>query len=188
MQTNKIIPAVFNRIRQGATMLSIMNYKNNHDEIANYSMVFHIDYKKAVVRSQNIIRAYRASTDLERVAKAELLSSYEETLSGKGNSRDTASHAYEPIMDGDGKIISGVRWHSNKARIYCWGFVVHKLVLAPGVYPRDNRTPLIKTKDKLRQLTPVDRFRQFIIIPERFQTLGIEKMQLTHLDLLRELR
>lgn len=187
VQLKTVIPSVFNKIRQGSTMLAIRGYRNNYDEVADYSLVFHVNYLNAIKRSKQIIEQYEPTNDLEIMAKLQLLDSYADTLSGKGNSRDTSSHAYEPIIDGDGEVVNGVRWHSDFSRIYLYGFICFKRVITPGNYPEVNHQPLTIVKNKLRRLTPSEKFRSFILIDGRFDKIDVEKMQLTHLDLVREI-
>ncbi len=187
MQLQTVIPNVFNQIQPGATMLAVREYTNNYDEVSDFSIVFHIDYLNAVKRSLQIINALQPKSILEEVARRELIESYLETLSGQGNSRDTNSHAYEPIKDGTGTIVKGVRWHSNYTRIYLYGLLVWKKILSPGQYKETNRAPLTIVKDSLRRLTPVDRFRQFILIQDRFKSIGVVKMTLTDQDLINKI-
>lgn len=187
VQLRTVIPSIFNQIRPSSTMLAIRGYRNNFDELADYSLVFHVNYLNAIKRSKQIIEQYKPLSGLEKIARSELLESYAETLSGKGNSRDTSSHAYEPIIDGTGEAVNGVRWHSNYTRVYLYGFICFKRVITPGNYPEVNHEPLTMSKNKLRALTPSNKFRQFILIDGRFDKVDVEKMQLTHLDLIREL-
>lgn len=187
IQLNTIIPSIFNKIRQDATMLSIMKYRDNFEGLADYSIVFHINYINAVKRSKQILEGISTKNSLEKLAKQELVESFDDTLSGKKNPRDTSSHAYEPICDPKLQIIKGVRWHTDFSRIYLYGFIVHKRIIEHANYKNDNRMPLKIVKDEMRSKLPVSRFRQFILIPGRFEKLSVEKMELTEQDLMREL-
>lgn len=183
MQLKTAIPSVFNKIRPGSTILSVTGYTNNYNEVSNFSITFHVNYLNAVKRSYDIIKVYKTNTDLEHLAKLELLESYTETLSGDGNSRDTSSHAYESILDADGKVVQGTKWHSDYKRIYLSGFLVWKKVIIPGNYLKHNKSEFTIVKDKLRELTPLNKFRTFILSDGRFKSIGVEKLKLKQKDL-----
>jgi hypothetical protein len=161
-----------------------MGYKNNHDEVANFSLAFHVNYDRAVEKSLKIIAAFEPKTDLEERARIELIESYNETLSGEGNSRCTTNDVYAPVINADDKLIKGVKLNVHDQKLHVYGFLVHKLVLVEGVYPIKKSRPLTIVKDQLRKLTPVSKFRQYVLEPGRFEHIGIENMHLTEDDLL----
>jgi len=184
VQLTSRLPSVFNELRSGSKFISVMGYKNAHDEVANFSLAFHVSYERAVEKSLKIITLYEPKSDLEEQARIELIDSYKETLSGEGNSRCTTTNVYTPVVDGNNELIKGVKYNEKDNRLHLYGFQIQKLVLIPGVYPVKNKRPLTIAKDKLRGLVPVNKFRQYILEAGRFEHIGIEKMILTEGDLL----
>jgi hypothetical protein len=178
-----VIPTVFNRLKQSSTFLSVMGYTNEYNEVSNFGIVFHVDYIKAVKKAINIWLSIKPKNDLEKRALLELITAYKDTLNGKSHS--TSAHSYDRIVDGDGKLIKGVKWHEKGNSIHLWGFLVHKVILQPALYPNDNRSSLTLEKTRLLQLTPIGRFRQYKLLPNRFNSIGVESLTLSQQDLIK---
>lgn len=180
-----VIPAALNSIRQGSTMLAVMGYTNRFGELADFGIVFHVNYLKAVKRSIEIWAQYKPIDPLEAQARKDLIASYELSLLGH-NPRAFSAHAYAPITDGQ-QLIKGVKWFDGGSTIHLWGFLVHKRILRRGNYPTDQRSSWAICRERLIGLTPLSRFRQFRISDGQFKKISVEKLELTHLDLLRYL-
>lgn len=180
-----VIPAIFNKIRPGATFLSVMGYQNNYEEVSNFGIVFHVDYFNAVRKALNIWQNYKPTTQEEKVARVQLIDSYSDSL--RGQSRSTSAHVYTPIVDGDGNLIKGVKWFTGGREIHLWGFVVHRVVVSPGNYPETRSNAVTLAKKALLKQTPLSKFRQYKLVPGRFDHVGVQKLTLTHKDLLRQL-
>lgn len=181
-----ILPGIFNQIRQGATFLSIKKYEDNYGGLYNFGLVFHIDYIKAVKKSLQIISAYKPKDSIEESARLDLIQSFNDTLSGH-NPRATSAHAYVGIQDKKKIPIKGVKWHIDGDAVHLYGFVVHRVELRPSNYPEDKRHYYTIIRKNLKALTPVDRFRQYKLVPGRFSTIGVESLTLTQKDLLRSI-
>lgn len=184
-QLTTVLPAIFNRIRPGATFMTVKNYINNYNEISHFGLVFHVDYINAVKKAVNIWSAYQPKNNDEKIAQYQLVSSYTDTLNGY-NPQATSAHVYRPIVDGDGNLIKGVKWFDG-GEVHLWGFMVHRVVVKPGEYPKTRSSAVTLAKKSLMNLTPLHRFRQYKLVDGRFGTIGVEKLSLTHKDLLREL-
>lgn len=187
---------ILQSIRPNSTFLTVHFYMNNWGEVSDFSICFHVDYKRAVARARQLLETFRPqefdlmgrpySINHLRQAREELLESYEETLSGQRNSRDTASHAYDAIVSDTGEIIPGIKLHRNQDVIHLWGFGLHKRVIHPGNYPPDRRQPLTIAKDDLRAMTPLGNFRQFHLEKHRFHKLVVQGLTVREDDVIRD--
>jgi hypothetical protein len=186
MKLTTVIPAVFNQIRPGATFMAITGYQNNYGELSNFGLVFHANYHNAVRKALNTWLAYSPKSPEEITAKTELFDSYKLTLSGH-NPYALSSHAYSSITDGYDRLIKGVKWYDNGREVHLWGFRVAKRILKPGTYPSSAWEPDKIARHKLLSMTPLINFRQFKLIEGRFNTVGVERLTLTHHDLLKDL-
>lgn len=184
-QLDTVIPAIFNRIRQSASFMAIRGYHDNHDGIADYGIVFHVNYIKAVKKSLQAIQSFGPKSELELIAKNDLIESFKDTLAGY-NPRAKSAHAYDLISYGD-KTIKGVKYHVKGEAVHLWGFIVHKKIIKEAVYPNHNRSDLSRIRNYLRGQTPVSRFRQFKIAHGRFESINIEKLNLTQKDLIKSI-
>jgi hypothetical protein len=169
---------VISQLRPNATFLTLDGYRNEHDEVANYSIVFNMSYSNALKRSIETLNALELSTDLEKQAKEELLASFNKSyLNDKNEAIEERTDAYRHFYDGD-KIIRGVKMHVATGKLHLYGLVVHKRILTPGIYPVKNQRPLTIAKNKLRSCCSVGKFRQFIISADRVDSIRVEKLSL----------
>lgn len=186
---------ILQSIRPNSTFLTVHHYMNNWGEVADFSLCFHVDYKKSVQRAKNLLETFRPqefdlmgrpySINHLRQAREELLKSYDETLSGERNSRDTSSQAYNLIVTSDGEPIPGIKLHRNQDVIHLVGFGLHKKILMPGNYGPDRRQALTIAKDDLRAFTPLGNFRQFHLEKHRFQRIVVNKLTILEEDVIR---
>ena len=180
-----VIPAALNGIRQGSTMLAVMGYTNQYGEQADFGIVFHVNYLKAVKHAISTWKNYRGLDALERQAKKDLIESYSLSLQGF-NPRALSAHAYRPITDG-AQLVKSVKWHDNGMAVHFWGFRVHKRVLSPGEYPIDNRSEWTVCRERLINMTALGRFRQFRIAEGQFKSIGVDHLTLTQKGLLQSI-
>jgi len=68
------------KLRPAATFLSLLGYRNEASEIADYSLVFHMSYENALRRSLVALESVVPETDLDALAKQELMDSYQTSL------------------------------------------------------------------------------------------------------------
>ena len=171
--------AELSKLRPSSTFLTLVSYRNEFSEVADYSIVFHMSYKNALERSIMTLEGVIPSDSLQTVAKSELLDGYRKSLSKmKNTSIEEIDDAYMRFFDSDGKYIKGVKMHTASGALHLYGFVVHKRVIMPGVYPVRNKRALTQAKDKLRKLCPVDKFRQFKILPDQVDCITVENLSL----------
>ena len=166
-------------LRPSSTFLTLKGYRNEANEVADYSIVFHMSYKAAVERSIKVLDALTVATDLEKQAKTELLASFNKSLANAETPIEEIDDAYTRFFDNDGSYIKGVKLHTKTGTLHLYGLVVHKNVKMPGIYgPGGNRKPLTIAKDKLRHMTPVGKFRQFKILPSQLDSISVENLSL----------
>ncbi len=183
------------KLRPNATFLAIHNYTNEFQELATFSVCFHINYLAAVKKSKSIVEAFKPSfkhcralpftiNDLVR-AREELLSSYADSLTGY-NPLYTCHGVYSSVVDAAGNKIPGIKLHKNQDLLHMEGFKVHKLIHKRGTYPSVNSSPLTLAKDFLRQLTPLNRWVQFKLSPGKFEKFTVEQLTVTYNDVIRQ--
>lgn len=167
------------KLRPSSTFLTLHDYNNEYGELADYSIAFHISYQNALKRSILIMNGVIPENDLEAQAKMELLDSFNTSLTKlKEITIDKIDDAYTRLFDDNGNEIKGIKIHTESNTLHMYGFVVFKRILLPGVYPKRNKKPLTIAKDKLRRLTPVDKFRQFRITSEQVGSIVVEHLSL----------
>lgn len=186
---------VLSEVQKGSTFLTVHHYLNNFGEISDFSIVFHINYLKAVARSAELLAAYSPTREdaLNRpythreleVAKKELLESFKMTMAGN-NTLAKSAHSYSRVDNGEGKPICGVKLHDSQDILHLIGFRVHKNILLKGKYPPDNRAAKTIAKDDLRSRLPVGRFTQFKLTPGKFRSLVVSGMTIQEEDVLRQ--
>lgn len=176
---NKEFVTELAKLRASSTFLSLQSYANEHGEVANYNIVFHISYKNALERSISILNQIVPENELEAQAKQELITSFNSSLSKMADtSVEEIDDAYTRFFDNDGSHIKGVKLHRDTDTLHLYGLVVHKKVLASASYVKRNKKPLTIAKDKLKSLCPVSKFRQFKITPNQVQQISVENLSL----------
>ena len=167
------------KLRTSSTFLTLMGYRNEHSEVADYSIVFHMSYENALKRSILALETVVPADDLEARAKRELIDGYHNSLAKMATTpMEELEDAYTPFKDEDGSYIKGVKLHTATDTLHLYGLVNAKRVIMPGVYPKRNRKELTIAKDKLRKLCTVDKFRQFKILPSQVDSISVERLSL----------
>lgn len=166
------------KLRPSSTFLSIKGYRNQYGEVANYNIAFHINYKNALERSLIQLESYVPEDDLEDEAREKILNSLKKSLDNSNNSEDKKDSAYLHFSDDKGNLIKGVKLHIDTNTLHLYGFVVHKKVIMPGIYPKVNQKPLTKVSNNLRSKLPVGKFRQFRIHPSQVESISVENLSL----------
>jgi hypothetical protein len=165
----------FSKLRPGATFVSVREYRNTHNELSNFGLVFHIDYSAALKRSRNIVANYTVQDELHREAKSILLSSLDRRIAIE-EPIENRDEPYTHFRDANGEWIKGIKAHEELDSLYLFGFLVHKRVLVAGEYKEVNSSPLTLAKREIEKSTPVSRFRQFKLLPKMYREIGIEKL------------
>lgn len=167
------------KLRPGSTFLTLNGYRNEHSEIADYSIVFHMSYKSALERSILKLQEMNLSKELELEARCELINSFQRSLlKMETTTIEEDDEVYTHFTDEDGKYIKGVKMHTATGALHLYGLVVHKLVKMPGSYPKVNHRLLTIAKDKLRYLTPAGKFRQFKITADQVDRVVVQGLSL----------
>jgi len=177
MDVRNII-AELGKLRPSATFLSLHSYRNEHGEVADFSIVFHMSYENALRRSIQHLETLHPTDDLGRQAKRELVDGYQKSLTKLALTPvEEIDDAYTRFFDEDGNYIKGVKLHTETATLHLYGLLNSKRILIPGQYPTRNKRALTIAKDKLRKGCPVDNFRQFRITPEQVDAIRVERLE-----------
>jgi hypothetical protein len=167
------------KLRPSATFLSLIGYRNEASEVADYSIVFHMSYANALKRSLLALDCVVPVDDLEATAKRELLDSYQASLDKMAFTPiEELEDNYTRFFDENNLPIKGIKLHTATNTLHIYGLVAHKRILMPGQYKTTNRRPLTIAKDKLRRLCPVNKFRQFKITPQQVDSISVENLSL----------
>jgi len=178
MDRNQFVEEL-SKLRSSATFLSLLGYRNDHSEVADYSIVFHMSYENALKRSLLVLESVVPTDALHALAKQELLDGYAKSLNKIAITPiEEIEDAYTRFFDSDGNYIKGVKLHTETDTLHLYGLVNSKRVLIPGQYPTRNRRDLTKAKDELRKLCPVEKFRQFKITPAQVDRISVEHLSL----------
>ena len=167
------------KLRTSSTFLSLSHYRNDYNEVADYNIVFNISYLNALQRSIMILETLVPEDDYQAIAKKELIDSHLKSLDRISKvSVEDIDDAYMRFFDVDGSYIKGVKLHITTNTLHLYGLVNSKRVITPGVYPKCNKRTLTITKDKLKKLTPLSKFRQFIIANDRLDYISVQGLHL----------
>ena len=189
---------IFNQIDSRSMFIVLHEYQNNFKEIATYSLLWHINYPKAVQKSYDLMTQFKPSPefcegkhyDLDhlKAAHMELIESFADTLvMGPGNNpRATSAHAYDQVSDSNGFIVPGVKLHRDQDILHMTDvYRLNKIVHQPGVYPKVNSAKKTIAKNDLRKLVPLNKFGQFVLYPGRFKKLSVQKITVVEEDVIR---
>ena len=171
------------KLRTSATFLTLKGYRSSNSEIADFNIVYHISYKNTLLKSiatlNATLNAMSFSNDLERQAKAELLASFEKSLVNiEENPIEERDDGFTRIQNEDGSYVKGVKISNKTGELHIYGLIANKRVILPGNYKVKNSRPLTIAKDKLKSLCAVGKFRQFIIAPDKVDSVQVEKLSL----------
>lgn len=165
------------KLRPASTFLTLVGYRNEYSEVADYSIVFHMSYENALKRSIVALNSVVPEDDYAAIAKRELIDGYNKSLNKMAETPiEEIDDAYTRFFDENGNYIKGVKLHTATNTLHLYGLVNAKRVVMPGIYPKSNKRPLTLAKDKLRKLCPVNKFRQFKILPQQVDSIVVEKM------------
>ena len=165
------------KISPRSTFLSVMGYRSEASEVANYSIVFNMSYTNALKRSIATLEAMTLTSDLDRQAREELLASYNKSLSNPEKVEDREP-AYTYYVDSDGTPVGGVKLHISSNTLHIYGLVNAKRVLLPGSYKTVNSKPITIAKKKLSSQTSCGKFRQFRLTSANVDKISVENLSL----------
>lgn len=167
------------KLRPSSTFLTLKGYKNAHGEVADYNIIFHMKYEAALKKSLEIMQAYSPTSDLEKIAREELILSFQSSLNKLNDleEEELETH-YLHFVGEDGKFIKGIKLHLDSETLHLYGSVVNKRVVCAAEYPEDKRRKLTIVKDKLRGLCPISKFRQFKITKENVASIQVQHISL----------
>lgn len=172
-------------LRPNSTFLSITDYTNNQNELADYNIVFHVSYESLLKRSVDKLIQYQPKNDIELQAKRELLTSYTNSLKKLETSDiDQVSDGYRHFYDDSGRMIKGVKLHEETDVLHLYGLVVHKKVKQSATSTKKtNSKDLTLAKNKIVNTLPISKWRQFKIQPDRVAKIAVENINLLQEDI-----
>lgn len=167
------------RLRPQSTFLNLHRYQGVSGEVANFNIIFHISYENALKRSVAILESLVPDSDLQAMAKFEVLQSYHTSIASiQETPIEEVDDAYTRFFNTDGSYIKGVKLHTATQTLHLYGLVHQKVILTPGVHKKVNSKPLTIEKEKLRRMGPVSKFRQFKILPTQVEKIKVEGLHL----------
>ena len=176
---NKEFVAELSKLRPGSTFLTLKGYRNEYGEVANYSIIFHMSYTNALMKSIAIIQQYIPINDVYARAKNELLDSFQNSLNKiKETPIEDLDDGYIRFFDENSNYIKGIKLHAATETLHIYGLVSQKRILLPGNYPKKNKRELTIAKDKLKAMCPVGKFRQFKILPQNVDSISVDNIHL----------
>lgn len=132
--------------------LHIKNYKNNKGEVKNYTINFKLDYKKAIEKSVIKLFKFNPTTEEEKQAKEDILTSLKDYFNSTEN-----------VYIFNNKPVAGLK-QDSKGKIFITGLLANKTnVEAKSV------------KDKIYQTLPISKFRQFELSSAKMDSISVNK-------------
>ena len=178
MNKNAFINAISN-LRPSSTFLSLSDYRNSQDEVADYSIVFHVSYETLLRRSIEQLEGYVPLDEIEKEAKMSLLNSYKHSLDKvKESPIEDREDGYRHFQDVNGNWIKGVKLHEATETLHLYGKVVHKNVKQSVPKKEVKSSPLTLAKQKLSRDLPVSKWRQFKLTADQVGKISVEHMHL----------
>lgn len=184
----------FRELTLTSTKLQIKNYRNSYNQISNFEIAL-VNYQEIVFKSLKIWARISPSLSLCRhrgfsvrdldQARTELIHSYSLSLTEKGNPYYTCSGIYSIFKDKDNSIIFGCKWHQPDSTLHVEGLVLNREILSPDAKPHFESSSLILAKDWLRKMTPLARWHQFRLAPNRFEEVRAHNLTLSDRDMIR---
>jgi hypothetical protein len=126
----------------------------------------------ALLSSKTIVENYKPRTKVLKEAKVLLLNSYANRIENYSEDNDPT---YNYFYDGEGNIIKGIKQHQLTEELYLFGTLINKKIIQVGLPRKEVKSAAITlAKREIEQLTPLSRFRQFILNSERYESIKIE--------------
>lgn len=172
---NDLFLQELSKIGSGATFLTVSEYTNSVGEVADYSITFHVSYQSLLLRSLVQLESYVPENELELKAKQELAKSYQASLDKMNSTEmEQLEEHYTHFKDSNGNYIKGVKLHNASNALHIYGVVVHKRVITPGTYKKVESKPLTLAKNKISNMLPISKWRQFKITPEQVKSINVQ--------------
>jgi hypothetical protein len=155
---------------KGCKFMSFLYQSKGTGEVSKYQINFGISNKSACEHDREALLAYVPTTELEEIAKAELLKSLTETI------EEGVSHSYTQVDTYD-YIGKGIRQHKQTGELYIDGFVQSKEQIEPPINPKKpvNSRPLTLAKNAIKSACNFKRnkFGSFILNPSNIGGVSV---------------
>lgn len=170
--------SALSKLNPSSTFLTLSGYKSENEEVADYNIIFHINYENALKRSVAILEDIFPETPLQIQARNELLDGYNKSLINIAETINQEDNNFEHFYDLDGNVIKGVKKHTETGAIHIYGLFNNKRVVTAGTYKTTNKRPLTIAKDRYRRLCPVSKFRQFVLTDDKVDHISVGNLSL----------
>ena len=122
--------AELSKLRPSSTFLSLMRYRNEFSEVSDFNIVFHMSYENALKKSIGALEAFEPFSNMQRLAKQDLLGSYQHSLDQIAfTSVKEIDDAYTRFFDEKGRYIKGVKMHTKTHTLHLYGLLNHKRII-----------------------------------------------------------
>jgi len=153
----------FQGMRPSSTIVTIREYESKGSgEVANYQLVFHINYRNALEKALRIVEDFNPANEIEEIAKQELIQSYANRILNIEENDHEDPH-YSLVADENGIPVKGIKIHNESGKLHMWGFVIGKETLKDGTFKEVKSSEKTLAKKKIEALTTLSKFRQFIV-------------------------
>ncbi len=178
MDRKSFVAALAN-LRPNSTFLSIVGYRNEHGELSDQNIVFHMSYNAALRSSIVALSSMSLIDPLDIRARNELVLSFKNSLEKIAYTPiEELDDGYTRFYDENAAHIKGIKLHNTSNTLHIYGLVVSKTIREPGNYKHVNSSLNTIHKNKLRRRTPVGNFRQYRITPEQVEWIKVENLKL----------
>ncbi len=160
MKLKKLMEELEKGLANGCRFASFIYRSRDTEETALYVIALGVSIENAYRRDLELLPAFKATTNAQKRAKAELIESLNESLEkGIGNnSRYTQKGLHWHV----GK---GVRINRSSAELDLFGFIISKEVVKRGVQLLRNPSEKALAKAAYRKRMKSGKFRNFLLTP-----------------------
>lgn len=174
MISTDMLVSQLSNITKSSTFLSIKDYTNKNLETSDYQILFNIKYSTLLKNSIEQLNALTFSTNLENLAKQEILTSLNKSLTNK-KIDDVPSH-FTTIKDQDGNIVKGITLCNKTNNLHISGRFLNKHVKKQGSYPEVNSSEFTLVKKGILKNLPCSKYRSFILNDKNCHSISVDKI------------
>lgn len=166
-------------VRPSSTFLALMGYTNEHGEVSDQSIVFHVSYKRLLERSLADLSLMHFESTLDLEAQDSLIASFRKSLEGMAETPvEEIDDAYERLFDSDGNHIRGIKHHRETDVFHIYGVLAAKKILKEVKYPEVKSKPLTLAKNAIKAQLPISKWRQFKLTPDKVRHISVDSLKL----------
>ena len=168
----RIVNEIFN---EKSNRFFTFEYRNKNNELSKHYCMINFSMTNMYKRDIQTLENFQPTTELESVAKEELLSSMRESLETNfRNSQNTRLDTYTHITNNVRLL------QDNSLSVLC--YVVKKQVLEKGEYKSVKSSDKTIVKNRLRKMLRTSHIREFKFDLSQIKSLSIQKKKYVVLD------